>query len=351
MRNFGKAYVEIAKRPWFNRRWVVQEVGITAGKHRTILIADEVMDYDQFVSQFRTHTDPDTAPIVTAKRRDSTLLQNLSQYHQTLSSDPLDRVYALLGLSTDSDWLDIDYTKTTEELFSAVATHYITRGNAIAVLVLAAAHKSREELWPSWVPDWREHRQIIHSGLQDEAFDTLAVQLRQLLDVNVDGRRIVEANIDPSYCEGRGRLGLLARLSHGQLKNSSKYPMDRIEASSTGGRKISVHEDKSGIRTVTESEIDYDNRTMTEASASTVRRKWLPIFEKQTQTALGGDGIFCFLRDCPYAFVLRPDGVDIDNKSYASFKLQASFQVDEIDRVLSWWSELVDFHSEQIWIV
>lgn len=80
------------------------------------------------------------------------LLERLRDWYVT---DPRDRVFALLGLSSDASTLAIrpDYSMTKRELFTFVAEQYTKSLQSLYILTLIVFTED-DALLPSWVPDW-----------------------------------------------------------------------------------------------------------------------------------------------------------------------------------------------------
>ncbi|KAK8044067.1 hypothetical protein PG993_004091 [Apiospora rasikravindrae] len=113
-------FVRLARRRWFSRLWIVQEV--TMAKTATVMCGRRVVASRIFSLipsllgiQLRPHAHATLQMMpgwlrrqspVSQDRRLGTLLR-MFQYHR--SSDPHDRVYALLGLASDALRFPIDY--------------------------------------------------------------------------------------------------------------------------------------------------------------------------------------------------------------------------------------------------
>ena len=77
---------------------------------------------------------------------------SISRYHTC--SDPRDRAFALLGLTSDRDQLRItpDYEKSVEEVYRECAARMLTKDPMLRTLNDVS---TRKKLYlPSWVPDW-----------------------------------------------------------------------------------------------------------------------------------------------------------------------------------------------------
>ena len=76
-------------------------------------------------------------------------------YSRVLASDPRDRFYALLGISTSPDWLALrpDYTVSRDDLYIKATTYLIRKTSSLGILQLGENlnHLSTD---PSWLPGW-----------------------------------------------------------------------------------------------------------------------------------------------------------------------------------------------------
>lgn len=73
------------------------------------------------------------------------------------ATDPRDKVFAILGLIGEdysATLPNIDYSKSTEEVYREVASLIITKENSLDILLAASGLDNGGNL-PSWVPDWR----------------------------------------------------------------------------------------------------------------------------------------------------------------------------------------------------
>ncbi|KAK4953114.1 hypothetical protein LTR10_008820 [Elasticomyces elasticus] len=151
---------------YFQRRWVIQELLLQP--HREVLMAGSVCSFrsiqallaprkDDYGSYLRRNNN--VAHVEEPTKQ--SLLQNLMRYYGAECSDPRDRVYALLGVSSDDHGIQPDYRKGVVELYIEVASHYASHGQLAAILECAsvgleAIIVKEKDLWlPSWVPDWQ----------------------------------------------------------------------------------------------------------------------------------------------------------------------------------------------------
>jgi hypothetical protein len=152
-------------RPWFNRVWVLQEVALS--KAAVVLCGSMWVPWDCFVTQNVWEASMTTRsgvikPAVLSYSSDSGLSRRslLDQLHETrdnLSSDPRDKVIALIGMTPpDEHWSTIvDYNRSAEEIYTETAQRIITQTSSLRVLS-GVQHRSLDNRsLPSWVPDWR----------------------------------------------------------------------------------------------------------------------------------------------------------------------------------------------------
>ncbi|KAF3045317.1 hypothetical protein E8E11_001892 [Didymella keratinophila] len=107
-------------------------------------------------------------------------LSLLEAMRGSLCTDPLDRIYAPLGLAHDVPMgsISIDYSCNVDDLYCRVAEYFIT-GSADPLAILGHCHNDEpryfqcdeKPLSPSWVPDWRWVCE--NSGLSHEQYDFL----------------------------------------------------------------------------------------------------------------------------------------------------------------------------------
>ncbi|RYP76252.1 hypothetical protein DL771_001871 [Monosporascus sp. 5C6A] len=175
--------VNLFANPWFFRVWVIQEVAmassvvvLASGEHLVwehLSTVAEMMLSKPFgmLLQSRHLLGLEQASVIgllnvcamVAFRRDMDssrpdLLHLLNAVVSFRSTEAVDRVYALLGLLDPADdihqWLEADYSKSPEQVYTLVAQYYI-RSKANDVLSNAGMGYERNlSTVPSWVPDW-----------------------------------------------------------------------------------------------------------------------------------------------------------------------------------------------------
>jgi hypothetical protein len=359
--NYRGAFTELIRRPWFRRRWVAQEVAQTANKLRYVLIADQLLEFEWLVDAVRRHNLMEYAGVLDAKVSNSTLLENLARYEDTLCSHAHDRIYAILGLSQDCSWLRVDYRRMVEDLYATVALHYITKGHAIAVLALASAHRS--QCLPSWIPDWREPRKFRQSSMHYDAVNALTLGGRKLVgeveQVPVDCTLLhvepfpilrlkawlIPHCLAPSpdhdsntckkciFLETAERTGIIGQ--HGSSQTQS---------SATG----SNHKGKQSLATLP---ITYGTNQILGRRRSMGAKRWSPMIEEEMRSAFESQETLCLLDRSPYAFVLRPVAKS-NYEGLPNFTLEFCFQVDDIVLMTNWVAHCLEqVAREQIYLV
>ncbi|RSL53138.1 hypothetical protein CEP54_010545 [Fusarium duplospermum] len=139
--------------PYFSRVWVIQE--IASAKEALVLCAGQTMHWSFFHTNLRRLAITTWVQQFDRARRidiDSfiTLLQDTRGCQAT---DPRDKVFALLGLSTAP--LDPDYTLSPQAVYTGLAASLVTNGKELAGRILdLASHGQSMPGLPSWVPDW-----------------------------------------------------------------------------------------------------------------------------------------------------------------------------------------------------
>lgn len=174
-------------RPWFRRLWVVQEVAlgkdpvVVCGKHAfpwgalrlfmifTVTLGKfPVLDRAAYpmVDAFLTVVEylTNAFGISDARQGQSNGFPKLPFFFSLISlnanfdsTDPRDRIYALLGLDTAKKYRDVfrpDYGIKVEDLYVKVAREMIMKEDNIRFLHLAGISYRHSLSLPSWVPDW-----------------------------------------------------------------------------------------------------------------------------------------------------------------------------------------------------
>lgn len=185
----NEAIFELQQLPWFSRRWVVQELVLSpvatlyCGEVSLAWIrVQKMVEYvtrdhrignrysgepiaQLMASLWRHHN----LPIRDGSGDGHDVLDILTTFHDLKCADDKDRIFAFLGLSTDSlhhptqateqQLVDINYESSTDAIYHNFASSYLKRYpkglNDILRLVAMQSATSDPNL-ASWVPDWRQ---------------------------------------------------------------------------------------------------------------------------------------------------------------------------------------------------
>lgn len=156
---------EFLSLPWFSRVWVLQEV-VMAKKAVVVIPEEELLDWNElstgrlYLMGLKKHT----PPIFTLTHADKHPLKDLaSMLHMARScksTDPRDKIYAILGLLKSAGQLNLvaDYDKAAPLLYAQFAVAVIKAYNHLDILSEVTMEPGISEslaMLPSWVPDMR----------------------------------------------------------------------------------------------------------------------------------------------------------------------------------------------------
>ncbi|KAK4452743.1 HET-domain-containing protein, partial [Podospora aff. communis PSN243] len=179
---------KLLARPWFGRRWVIQEVGLA--QQASIHCGGASMDSKRLIAcadvlevVYRLH-EPVVSTVVAsildglralhaavragclAKKP---LVEWMDKFYASQCSDDRDRVYALMGLGGDTEGRLADaqhglaslrYQSRVEQVYAALAVHTLKKHRKVGMaflLSVATSFQSRDlpgSNVPTWVPDW-----------------------------------------------------------------------------------------------------------------------------------------------------------------------------------------------------
>jgi len=96
----------------------------------------------------------------------------LIRHRQALSSDARDHIFAFYGLSAHDDFAELNiepnYLKSVESLYKDIAISNIRGTSNLDLLDIPRFARPDKLEIPSWVPDWRNIKDICFSLLQME---------------------------------------------------------------------------------------------------------------------------------------------------------------------------------------
>ena len=159
-------------RRWFERMWTIQE--LCHARKCMILNGGSTIDWEDLATvapifSFYQYTVPKRSQLFTVSSfsriksyhsldRPRPLLDLLQVFRGQLATDPRDKVYAVLNLSTSPavSSIPLDYTLSTAQVYTNAAQALISSDipRAWNLDVLSAVHPFQTPGRPSWVPDW-----------------------------------------------------------------------------------------------------------------------------------------------------------------------------------------------------
>jgi hypothetical protein len=161
------AFRDIFQRPYFRRMWIVQEVVL--GSNCRVYCGSHIMQWNDLAktalcmktdSSHHVEAHRVVQMVRILKRKlasaiDRPLLDILRQTYNLQCTDPRDKLYGILSLSSDirEGELVPDYGRSCQEVYIEVAKLCIHKYHSLAVLCCVRNPKNLSGL-PSWVPDW-----------------------------------------------------------------------------------------------------------------------------------------------------------------------------------------------------
>ena len=172
-----KAVDSLLSRAWFTRVWIVQEVVWAADG--IILCGNSTITWERFFQALRTIeasknskfpeermdllANAHAAYVIGQTRiklkedgRKTPLLDLLDQFAYTEATRPCDKIFALLGLSSDVKGTEplftADYDSSLEGVVLRFAAGFVEQGRVLDLLYKAGRNKSHK--FRSWIPDW-----------------------------------------------------------------------------------------------------------------------------------------------------------------------------------------------------
>ncbi|KAH8723035.1 hypothetical protein GQ44DRAFT_338203 [Phaeosphaeriaceae sp. PMI808] len=172
---------------WSSRAWIIQE---SVANQRNLMLCGTVMleewallgrvvsgvlngliprqcaiDVGEDLERKTPVTGPEYVHMVTSFRQtawsdgrhgdpDRTLFQLLHRFHSFQSSDPSDKIFAIIGMARDREVLGIkpEYDKTPREVYIETAIRILQ--NDLTLYLFFCIRGDKKIDLPSWVPDW-----------------------------------------------------------------------------------------------------------------------------------------------------------------------------------------------------
>ncbi|KAH7193813.1 uncharacterized protein B0J16DRAFT_336049, partial [Fusarium flagelliforme] len=176
---------EFFNRPWFSRRWVIQEACLA---REAIFHCGSYSLSLSLLSLAATRIQKTTLASYPIKMMSNlwrpvaklSILELLWNFHEAICLEPKDRVAALFGLVSEDNRFRLDYSLDWTELYKQVAVSaFSSKNNDLGLQVLLHLFEfgqvSRKEntSYPSWVPDWgTSRRRVLPYSSQVRSTDT-----------------------------------------------------------------------------------------------------------------------------------------------------------------------------------
>jgi hypothetical protein len=166
-------------RPYWDRIWIVQEVFsarksmVYCGSNsiswtRLIKAADFIQQQIKSIGASRL-TSPTTSRVMASEgpnvlevpwdidtKRLPDLFEMLLRFRDSVSADPRDKVYGIVGLTAARhDGFTVDYSRTVSEVYRDVV-HYVVRKSESLQIISVPKAKCHPDWLPSWAPDWSQ---------------------------------------------------------------------------------------------------------------------------------------------------------------------------------------------------
>ena len=241
-----RAMQSLLSRPWFSRMWIIQEVVMSSNVIMMLgkfcfpwrLLIDSVSAYVELgllpltklpnmAVAGRFHCTEKVVLSLLKVKVDfqcRSLIKLLGYFQQCYSSDPRDKVYALLGLAANDQgahqMVSVDYSKSVEAVYLECAQFLVRNRDGMEMLIQAGIPQNRGDdhfkiSLPSWVPDWSREKFNYFQRCQD--LDRAAGETQSDIEVedcgnglNVRGIRIdVVDSLAPVLTEDENKGGYL----------------------------------------------------------------------------------------------------------------------------------------------
>ena len=172
-------FIQLEQRPYFSRIWILQELAVSYNKV-TLLWGQFSLSWEEYVAAAFTFACFEirkadihkplgaflevVMPALQLETSETTtLISLLDRYRQQESTDPRDKIFALLGIAGSKDisslGCKVDYTSDVVEVYTNLARSYIQRDGNLDILGYVQRGSSIPYL-PSWVPNWTNQGDI-----------------------------------------------------------------------------------------------------------------------------------------------------------------------------------------------
>jgi len=110
------------------------------------------------------------------------LLETLQDSRKFKCTFPSDKIYGILGLVSDPECVEVDYSISPSEVFKRYTISYLKNHNSLDILYYCVKPKKKSELnLPSWVADWTQpchHEPFVFLKLSSRAAGKSKIDIR-----------------------------------------------------------------------------------------------------------------------------------------------------------------------------
>ena len=214
------AFISLIKADWFSRVWILQEVALA--KETRLSCGTHTVSFEDFEHAFFFFNAIDMiipaeeeyascalkvmavidARSATTQGHPRDLLGTLLRCRPSLATDPRDKVFGLLGLTTDTGPkvvnVQVDYNHEMKQVYFDTAFAIIKFEQKLDVLGVPRIANSTSQSLPSWVPDWTKWESTTALNRRDRPAsdaDSKEVLVRQAVG---DSKALPEISSDRS---------------------------------------------------------------------------------------------------------------------------------------------------------
>lgn len=103
------------------------------------------------------------------------------------ATDDRDRLYGLRALATDQSILEVDYSLTTEEVYTRFAKSFITHYRSLDIICFASTYAPPSgSTLPSWVPHWQKRNPVVIPSMASQSSKSHVGNLRSPRHLDMD---------------------------------------------------------------------------------------------------------------------------------------------------------------------
>jgi hypothetical protein len=231
---------ELISQPYWKRVWIIQEIAVAS--HISVYCGEYKIGWVQFVDMCSlgagdntpsTNNSPDDGTVSgfttllelrkdTLARKPIKFLDALHRSRSSLSTDPRDKLYALLGLSYDGRHFipEPNYMNSVTESFTDFATALIEGGELLDFIYLRSATRKNDGRLPSWVPDWTDLDNSVARRQLDQIMSRSSLTIGNSESPHVHKQAEIDGSKNELTIKGEiidtvGRLGGLPTSNYG----------------------------------------------------------------------------------------------------------------------------------------